>query len=329
MNGHFTPAEAAFLYTNGTGHTTYDHAYIDGSITGDLFKLPAGPLGAAFGFEVRDEALDDTPAPDFIASNVYNFSTTGITKGSETTEEMYGELQIPIIKNVPLIQSFDASNLSARFSNTTSYGSTVTYKGTADWKVTDWLAFRGTYGTGFRAPALYELFLADQTSFAGQLGLDPCIEYGTSGVSRQIKTNCASLRYRTDVQRLRRKRRGSRGRRRRPPEGGDLDLRHDRLRPVAEVLGSRPQHRGRLLHLRYRQPDPAVRRQQHRLPVHGSDQLPGQPVLLAVHPQQCVRRQPDSRSTRSTTTSSTARKSTRASTPSTSATARTCRRTSS
>ena len=32
-----------------------------------------------------------------------------------------------------------------------------------DYVPVDWLSFRGTYGTSFRAPALFELYLADQT----------------------------------------------------------------------------------------------------------------------------------------------------------------------
>src|SRR4029077_5497709 len=63
--GHFTPQEMAFLYTNARGHTTYDHAYVEGDFTGDLFQLPAGPVGAAVGFQVRRESIDDVPPPDF------------------------------------------------------------------------------------------------------------------------------------------------------------------------------------------------------------------------------------------------------------------------
>jgi iron complex outermembrane receptor protein len=191
-NGAFTPAEQAFLYKTATGHTTYNHAYIEGDFNGDIWQLPAGPLGAAVGFQVRREAIDDVPGADFINSNVYNETTEGVTKGSETTEDVYGELEIPVIKDVPFIYSLDL-NLSGRFSNYSTYGADLTYKGTADWRMTDWFALRATYGTAFRAPELYELFLADQTGFFGQNQIDPCIEYGSSGVSPVIQKNCASL----------------------------------------------------------------------------------------------------------------------------------------
>ena len=191
-DGGLNAAEQAFLYKNEVGHTTYDYGYVEGSATGDLFQLPAGPLGAAIGFHVRHEGLDDTPGADFIDGNVYNYTTEGITKGTVNIGEIFGELKIPILKGLPFIYGLDA-DISGRFSDYSSYGTNTTYKGTLDWKVTDWFAARATYGTAFRAPALYEEFLANQTGYYPQLGVDPCINYGTSGVSAQIQKNCASL----------------------------------------------------------------------------------------------------------------------------------------
>jgi iron complex outermembrane receptor protein len=190
--GGLTPQQTSFLYANENAHTTYETEYLEGSVTGDLYQLPAGPLGAALGFHVRREALDDVPGIDFINANVYNFTTEGVTKGSETVGEFYGELKIPVVKEWPFVKSFDV-DLSGRFSDYNTYGSNETYKITADWAVNDWVKFRGTYGTAFRAPALYEEFLANQTGFFNQLGIDPCIEYGTSGVDALIQKNCASL----------------------------------------------------------------------------------------------------------------------------------------
>jgi iron complex outermembrane receptor protein len=188
----FTPAEAAFLFSRATGHTQYDQEYIEGSFTGELFQLPAGPLGAAFGFHFRRESIDDTPPPDFVNNNAYNLTTTGITKGSQNISEGFGELKIPIVKDVPFIYDLNV-DLSGRYSDYEHVGGTFTYKGTVDWKLTDWIAARGTYGTAFRAPALFELFLANQSGFLDQVEIDPCVQYGTSGVSPVIQKNCASL----------------------------------------------------------------------------------------------------------------------------------------
>ncbi len=60
------------------------------------------------------------------------------------------------------------------------------------------MRLRGTAGTSFRAPALYELFLNDQTGFLSQLSVDPCIRYdqkddeGNFKVNDTVRANCAA-----------------------------------------------------------------------------------------------------------------------------------------
>jgi len=187
--GGFTPAEKNFLLQTATGRTLYQQYYVEGSTSGDLLQLPAGPLGASVGFHLRSESLDDKPPADFADGNVYNFSTEGETKGSETVQEVFGELNIPAIKGLPFIQDL-TFELSGRVSNYSNYGRNETYKAGFDWVMTDWLTFRGTYGTAFRAPALFEQFLANQSGFLGQMSIDPCINYGSSGVNATIQANC-------------------------------------------------------------------------------------------------------------------------------------------
>jgi iron complex outermembrane receptor protein len=188
-NGGLTPAEEAFLYRTATGHTSYDQYYLEGSTNGTVFQLPAGPLGASIGFQVRRESIDDTPPPDFVNGNVYNLTTAGVTKGSEDAQEVFGELQVPVIKSFPLVKSFDL-NVSGRVSHYSNYGTNGTFKFGVNWKVTDWLAFRATDGSAYRAPALYEQYLANQSGYESQDTIDPCIKWGTTGVSATIIANC-------------------------------------------------------------------------------------------------------------------------------------------
>ena len=54
------------------------------------------------------------------------------------------------------------------------------------------MTFRATHGTAFRAPELYEQYLADQTSYLGELSIDPCINYGATNASANVKKNCAA-----------------------------------------------------------------------------------------------------------------------------------------
>jgi iron complex outermembrane receptor protein len=191
QNGGLTPQESAFLYTNEAGRTVYDDYYIEGTVSGDLFTLPAGPLAASFGFKLHREEIDDTPPADIQDGNAYNYSSVGRTKGAENIEEGFGELAIPLLKDLPYVKRLDFS-VSGRISNYQSYGSNETYKLGLSWEINDWLAFRATHGTAFRAPALYEQFLADQVGYYGQSSIDPCINYGISGVSLNVQKNCAA-----------------------------------------------------------------------------------------------------------------------------------------
>jgi iron complex outermembrane receptor protein len=190
-NGAFTPAEKAFLYKTEQGSTIYNHYYVEGAASGDLFNLPGGPIGASVGFQLRREEIDDQPPPDVQAGNDYNLTSAGRTKGADSIQEVFGEVRLPLLKDLPFIDNLVFS-ASGRFSHYKSYGSTGTYKVGLDWAITPWLTLRASQGTGFRAPALYELFLADQTGFLAQISIDPCVNYGTSAVSQNVKKNCAS-----------------------------------------------------------------------------------------------------------------------------------------
>ena len=195
LAGNLTPAQKAFLYDTETGHTLYTQAYVEGSLSGNLLTLPAGPLGGAFGFHLRRDSINDVPGAVTLAGNSWGLTGAGITKGVDNTREVFGELQVPIIKDQLFINQLSAS-LSGRYTHVDSYGGNFTYKVGVNWQVAPWLRFRVTQGTSFRAPGLFELYLANQTSFLGQRSVDPCINYAAglaAGTTPQrVATNCAA-----------------------------------------------------------------------------------------------------------------------------------------
>ncbi|HWA62688.1 MAG TPA: TonB-dependent receptor [Caulobacteraceae bacterium] len=188
LAGNLTPQEMAFLRGRETGTTKYDQWLVEASLTGTLMQLPAGPLGVAVGAVYRHDHINDTPGYNARNSNYWGFSTSGITQGSDAVKEFYGELQIPILKNMPGFESLDGT-LSGRYTDYDSYGSNFTYKVGLDWRLTNWLRLRGSHGTSYRAPALFELYLADQSSFFN--GNDPCAMWGESSDPR-IQQHCAA-----------------------------------------------------------------------------------------------------------------------------------------
>ncbi len=192
VSGAFTQAERDFLFFKTHGTTDYDQYIVEADFTGDLFNLPAGPVGSAFGIDYRHDSIDDKPDPQTQLGNLWGQTAAGHTAGSDAVKEVYGELRIPVFKNLPAIHdlSFD---ISGRYSDYDSYGSTGTYKVTGNWAIIPDFRLRGSVGTSFRAPDLYELYLAHQTGFLGQQSIDPCYNYGSTGVSAKIQSYCAGL----------------------------------------------------------------------------------------------------------------------------------------
>jgi len=193
LAGKYTPEEQAFLFDTETGKTIYKQFAVEGSVSGDLFKLPAGTVGAALGGAERQDQINDTPGAITLAGNIWGSSTSGITAGKDTTKEIYGELSVPLVKNVPFIQSLDLS-LSGRYTDVDSYGSDETYKVGLNWQILPSVRVRATRGTSFRAPALFELYKNAETSFVSQRNLDPCIRWQsalTAGTLPQyVADNC-------------------------------------------------------------------------------------------------------------------------------------------
>jgi iron complex outermembrane receptor protein len=190
MSGAFTDQERAFLFAKEGGTTRYDQAYVEGALGGKVITLPAGDVQTNVGFSLRHESIDDNPDRDIAQDNLWGYSSNGRTKGSDDIHEVFGEVSIPLLKDLPLVQdlSFDGS---ARYTHYKSYGGNTTYKVGLNWQVIPDVRLRGTYGTSFRAPALYELYLANQTSFLGQASIDPCVNYQDAS-SAQVRANCAA-----------------------------------------------------------------------------------------------------------------------------------------
>ncbi|ATQ44611.1 TonB-dependent receptor plug domain-containing protein [Caulobacter mirabilis] len=188
LRGDFTAQERAFLFGNEKGRTSYDRHSFEANLSGDLFRLPAGPLSVAAGVAFRSDRLKDTPGEQAVKRNYWGFSTAGVTKGTENVGEAYVEFLAPVVKNLPVAESVDLS-ASARFSNYDDFGSHTTYKVGLDWALSSEYRFRGSVGTSFRAPALYERYLADSTSFFN--GNDPCTRWGESSNST-LRARCGA-----------------------------------------------------------------------------------------------------------------------------------------
>lgn len=154
--GSITPA-----MLNWIGFTQRDNSKqrltgITANITGDLFELPAGPVGVAFGYEHRAQSAEFNPDP-IVAAGFSADIPAQPAKGRYNVDEVYGEVRIPILKDQPAAYSLEL-NGAVRHSDYSISGSSTTYTVTGLWKPVRDILLRGAYSTGFRAPSLGELF---------------------------------------------------------------------------------------------------------------------------------------------------------------------------
>jgi iron complex outermembrane recepter protein len=135
---------------------------VDGSASKELFTLPAGPLAAAFGFDIRKEEYrfkeDQSNQPAISGVT----APSSLNKVDREIKAVYGELQIPVVKNLDL-------QLAVRYDKYSDVGSTTNPKVAAKWQPVPQVGFRSSYSTGFHAPDFNSLYGGDST---GQFNSD-------------------------------------------------------------------------------------------------------------------------------------------------------------
>ncbi len=174
-----------------TGNTVYTQATANAIATGNLFALPAGDVATAVGVEFRRYEINDTPSEFTRSGSVWGSSTADITKGTDRVKEAFAEIDVPLLKGIPGIESLSA-NLSGRvFEYDSVEGSDHVWKTGLNWQIIPSLRVRGTMGTSYRAPGLFELYLGDQTGFQNQVNIDPCILWRDSN-NDLLRAGCAA-----------------------------------------------------------------------------------------------------------------------------------------
>ena len=166
-------------YINFTGHDKNEASQLDftANITGSLYELPAGYIGAAFGIEYRKEKGEDTP--DSIINsdpriNTYRTTTSSPregTTGEYDLKEAYAEFSIPLLDDKPLAEYLELS-LAVRYSDYSTFGSTTNSKVGLLYTPFEQLTLRANWAEGFRAPSILELFEGERLTYKAVN--DPC-----------------------------------------------------------------------------------------------------------------------------------------------------------
>jgi len=166
--GSITPEMAGFLTPTRFQSTTLGRQVAAGTIAGDLFDLPAGPVATAFGVEWRKDTFDFVP--DDLVRNDGNREIPP-NSGKMDVTEIFGEARVPLLADMTAVDSL-AFEAALRFSDYSTIGSATTWRAGLDWGITDTFRLRGFFNTAIRAPSLIDLFATQSGGFTN--GNDPC-----------------------------------------------------------------------------------------------------------------------------------------------------------
>ena len=166
-------------------YSTLDEEVVSGNIHGDLFSgFGAGPVKAAFGVEQRRNTANVTH--DLADQPWYDeyFLSYGLDyAGKISVLEGYGEVTVPILKDLPLAQYLELDGAIRETNNTNTNqtagastdGVSVTHnidswKFSGIWDLTDWFRLRGTRSRDVRAAGFRELYESYAVTAGGPFG---------------------------------------------------------------------------------------------------------------------------------------------------------------
>ena len=190
--GKADPRALDYINTQGRTDEFASQFVASGFVGGDLsqlFELPGGPIAFAFGAEYRKEknSIDF----DELTSSGATFlnALTDFRPPALTVKEAYGEVQIPLLKDMSFAQELSV-NFAGRVSNyNNSTGTVYAYNIQGIYAPIEDIRFRAAYATSVRAPSSGDLF-SDQGENFNTIA-DPCGQENiTAGPNRVA--NCAA-----------------------------------------------------------------------------------------------------------------------------------------
>lgn len=183
-----------FLSVTSTVNTEFQQNIGQLFVTGDVWKMPAGPVPVVLGVEYRNFRYDFDPGPS--AGPISGFNAQTASAGSNQFRDIFAEVSLPLLKNSPWARTLDLS-LGYRYSQNkakneltgaqTPKTSSDSWATTLSWQPVNTLRVRASAQEAVRAPNFGELF--DGTGSAPQI-FDPC---SVTSVARSTNPNIDAL----------------------------------------------------------------------------------------------------------------------------------------
>jgi iron complex outermembrane recepter protein len=189
--------------------TAMQQDIVEANFSGSLFKLPAGEVSAAVGYQYRRDSGQFTPdnlqATNSFLDQPVGLYPLGTLQGQQiTAKDGYAELFVPVLTDVGFLKKLNL-DIGGRYSAYNVSSNTTTFKVSMDAQLGRSFRVRGGFNRAVRAPNLGELYLGEQEYFGGgaQFG-DPCsvrsnAPYGAGGAAADTSPSGSKTGVATNV----------------------------------------------------------------------------------------------------------------------------------
>jgi outer membrane receptor protein involved in Fe transport len=190
-------AARAYITNNSGDHGRLVQEDVTGFLTADsggFFRLPGGPVSLVIGGEWRREDAKFVADPDIQQGVTFLNALQTFDPPAEQVTEGFGELNIPLLKDMSFFRSLSASAAVRVSHYNKAYGTTGTvwaYNFGGEWAPIQDIRFRGNYGKAVRAPNYTETARPFGQNFANGFG-DPCNPSRLGQGTAARVTNCAN-----------------------------------------------------------------------------------------------------------------------------------------
>ncbi len=147
----------------------------DATISGELFKFRDDAVRMAAGLEYRDESVRDVPDDQFQRGLIFGTESVSAA-GSRDSWSAFVEVAVPLATGLDL-------SAALRYDDYSDFGNTTNPKLSLRYAPIEDLAFRASWGTGFRAPSLAQIGLGpsqESRFFSDSFGCEQEASYCTS-----------------------------------------------------------------------------------------------------------------------------------------------------
>ncbi len=172
--GTAMPAAVAYVSALVTDVVTIEQRVFSANIGGDIFDLPAGPVGFAGGFQFREEKASYDP--NDLGENGFLRNELTAINGEFDSTEFYLETVIPLLGgdlDTPLVEALKFEG-AVRFVGNSVAGNDTTWTAGLRYRPIEDIEFRGNLTESIRAPSITELFTPESSAFS--FADDPCDE---------------------------------------------------------------------------------------------------------------------------------------------------------